>query len=90
MKVKAESIRDVSTELGDAPEEEYTFLLVPVVVYSMVSQRARAEGCSTGEVFQKAILKYLHAAEEGDFIGSAERQPLNRPEPAIVVNVKRR
>ena len=88
MKIKTELKNDPAQSFGDAPEEEYTFLLVPVAVYAAVSQQARKEQCSVGEVFQKALLQYLQAAER------AERQPVDRlqvvrPEPAITVKKRR-
>lgn len=87
-KVNAEPKNDAVTAFGDAPEEEYTFLLVPVAVYSICSQQARREQISVGEVFQKAVLQYLQAAETAS--RPAERPKVNRPEPAIVVGKRRR
>jgi hypothetical protein len=88
-KVNAEPKNDAITAFGDATEEEYTFLLVPVAVYAVCSQQARREQISVGEVFQKAVLQYLQAAEMAAN-RPAERQRVDRPEPAIVVGRKRR
>lgn len=85
-RVTATPKRDISMELGDAPEEEYTFLLVPVAAYSLVSQIARRDGCSVGEVFQKALLQYLHNAEVDS---NPEAHRPARAEPAIVVKRRR-
>lgn len=86
-RIRPEPKNDVVAALGDAPEEEYTFLLVPVAVYALVSQLARREGCSVGEVFQRSLLQYLQAAE------TAERRPpeqhVSRPAPDIAVRRKR-
>lgn len=86
-RIRPEPKNDVSGALGDAPEEEYTFLLVPVGVYSLVAQLARQQGCSVGEVFQKALLQYVHAAETAE-ARSVDRQP-DRPVPDMVVKRKR-
>ena len=87
-KVNAEPKNDAIAAFGDAPEEEYTFLLVPVAVYAVCSQQARREQISVGEVFQKAVLQYLQAAET-ESNRPPERPKPTRPEPAIVVGRKR-
>jgi hypothetical protein len=86
-RIRPEPKNDAALALGDAPEEEYTFLLVPVAVYSLVSQQARKEGCSVGEVFQRSLLQYLQAAESAGS-RSAEQRP-SRPAPDIAVRRKR-
>jgi hypothetical protein len=86
-RIRPEPKDDAAIALGDAPEEEYTFLLVPVGVYSLVSQIARQQGCSVGEVFQKSLLAYVHAAETAG-TKSPERQP-ERQAPDLVVKRKR-
>lgn len=87
-RIRPEPKNDPASALGDAPEEEYTFLLVPVAVYSLVSQLARKEGCSVGEVFQRSLLQYLQAAEAAERRPS-EQQHANRPAPDIAVRRKR-
>ena len=85
-RIRPEPKNDAATALGDAPEEEYTFLLVPVGVYTLVSQVARQQGCSVGEVFQRSLLAYVQAAETA---GKApDRQP-ERQAPDLVVKRKR-
>jgi hypothetical protein len=86
-RIRPEPKHDAVTALGDAPEEEYTFLLVPVGVYSLVSQIARTQGCSVGEVFQRSLLAYVQAAETAGN-RSPDRQP-DRPAPDLVVKRKR-
>jgi len=88
MKVRTELKNDPARQLGDAPEEEYTFLLVPVAVYAAVSQQARKEQCSVGEVFQKALMQYLRAAEEVER-RPTDRHQVARPEPVLVVKKRR-
>lgn len=88
MRIRSELKNDPAQSFGDAPEEEYTFLLVPVAVYSIISQQARKEQCSVGEVFQKAILQYLQAADQAER-RPHDRQQADRPEPSIVVRKKR-
>jgi hypothetical protein len=87
-RIRPEPKNEAAAALGDAPEEEYTFLLVPVAVYSLVSQQARKEGCSVGEVFQKSLLQYLQAAESQGRKPAEHQQP-DRPEPAITIRRKR-
>ena len=87
-RIRPEPKNDAVHALGDAPEEEYTFLLVPVAVYSLVSQQARKEGCSVGEVFQRSLLQDLRAAESSGVSRSAEHRP-ERPAPDIAVRRKR-
>jgi len=81
-KVKSVLKNDASYALGDAPEEEYTFLLVPVAVYSLLSQQARQEDCSVGELFQRAIVQYLQPS--GSYSQSVDnQQPRSAPDIAI-------
>lgn len=87
-RIRPEPKDEAAAAFGDAPEEEYTFLLVPVAVYAVVSQQARKEQISTGEVFQKAVLQYLQAAEMAS--RPVERPRMDRPEPTIVVGKRRR
>jgi hypothetical protein len=84
-KVRGEPKNDAITAFGMSPEEEYTFLLVPVAVYSLVSEVARREGCSVGEVFQRSLLQYLQAAE-----APRERAPEQPSRPAPDIALKRR
>jgi hypothetical protein len=86
-RIRPEPKNEAVLALGDAPESEYTFLLVPVEVYSLVSQIARSQGCSVGEVFQKSLLAYVQAIESGG-AKPPERQP-SRPAPDLVVKRKR-
>lgn len=87
-RIRPELKNEVSNALGDAPEEEYTFLLVPVAVYSLVSQVARREGCSVGEVFQRSLLQYLQAVDSKGQSPQDRPQP-ERPAPAITVRKRR-
>ena len=90
MKVKAEAAGDeASAALGDARETEFTFLITPVETYSVLSEQARMEGCSVGEVLQKAVMQYLRAAHGMDQ-QSAEASEPARPEPDMVVRRKKR
>lgn len=86
-RIRPEPKNDAVVALGDAPEQEFTFLLVPVAVYSLVSQIARAQGCSVGEVFQKALLQYVQAAEAA--VDKPSDRQATRPEPDLVVKRKR-
>lgn len=86
-RIRPEPKNDAVAAFGDAPEEEYTFLLVPIGVYALVSQISRVQGCSVGEVFQKALLAYVQAAETAG-AKSVDRQP-DRSEPDLVVKRKR-
>jgi hypothetical protein len=89
MKVKAELVDDeAAAALGDAPETEFTFLLCPVMTYSILSEQAQMEGCSVGEVLQKALLQYLRAARGMDQPASEMSEP--RPEPDMVIRRKKR
>jgi len=83
MKVKADPIDEIGNALGDAQETEFTFLLMPVVTYSILSQFAREEGCSVGEVLQKAVLQYLQSASRSDHKPVDRSEP--RPEPDMVM-----
>lgn len=90
MKIKAEAVgNDASLALGDARETEFTFLITPVETYSILAEQARMEGCSVGEVLQKAVMQYLRAAHGVDQ-GIAETIEPARPEPDMVVRRKKR
>jgi len=88
MKVKAELTNQATMALGDAPETEFTFLLAPVMTYSILSEQAQLEGCSVGEVLQKAVIQYLRAAHGMDQSGAEMSEP--RPEPDMVIRRKKR
>jgi hypothetical protein len=88
MKVKADPTDEASMALGDAPETEFTFLLCPVMTYSIMSEQAQSEGCSVGEVLQKALLQYLRAAHGVDQPTAEISEP--RPEPDVVIRRKKR
>lgn len=76
IKINAEAVDEIGSALGDADETEFTFLLMPVVSYSVLSEQAGKEGCSVGEVLQKAIMQYLQAAN------GMGQQEVERSEPA--------
>jgi len=83
MKVKADSIDEIGNALGDAPETEFTFLLMPVATYSLLSVFARKEQCSVGEVLQKALLQYVQSADRS--VQEAVDRSEPRPEPDMVI-----
>jgi hypothetical protein len=88
IKIKADAIDEAGSALGDAEETEFTFLLMPVLSYSVLSEQASKEGCAVGEVLQKAIMQYLQAANG---IGQQEverSEPI--PEPDMVLRRNKR
>jgi len=85
-RIKPDPVQEAESVLGAPGEGEFTFLLVPVEAYSMVSQLAREQGCSVGEVFQKALMQYIRSAVGGEAV---DEQP-PRPEPDIVVRKRSR
>lgn len=87
-RIRPELKNDPATALGDAPEEEYTFLLVPVAVYSIVSQQAKKEQCSVGEIFQKSLLYYMQSVENAEKRQQESNQI--KADPDIVVSRRRR
>ena len=88
MKVRADPIDEAGQALGDAGETEFTFLITPVQVYSILAEQAAKEGCSVGEVLQKAVLQYLRAAYGMDRqIDDISKQ---MPEPDMVIRRKKR
>lgn len=87
VRVKPEPKDDAILALGDAPEEEYTFLLVPVAVYSIVSKISKERGLSVGQVFQKALLQYIDGI---DSVKEPIGAKVDRPAPDISMQIKRR
>ena len=88
MKVRAEVKDDAADALGEAQEQEFTFLLMPVATYSILADQAAKEGTSVGAVLQKALLQYLRAANGVD--QQEQQMPANRPEPDMVIRRKKR
>jgi hypothetical protein len=83
MKIKADPVDEIGAALGDADETEFTFLLMPVMTYSIISEQAGREGCSVGEVLQKAVLQYLQSANGMDRQADERTEP--HPEPDMVI-----
>jgi len=88
LKIKAEDVDEVGNALGDAEETEFTFLLMPVASYSILSEQAGVEGCSVGEVLQKAIMQYLQFANGMGQPEIERSEPA--PEPDMVLRRNRR
>ena len=88
MKLKAEAVDEAGAALGDAEETEFTFLLVPVMTYSIIAEQAGKEGCAVGEVLQKALLQYLQAANGMDQQTDERAEP--HPEPDMVIRRNKR
>ena len=89
MKVSAESVHNAVDALGDAPETEFTFLLAPVSTYAILAEQAGLEGCSVGEVLQKAVLQYLRAAHGMDQRIADNGRDM-KPKPDVVIRRKKR
>lgn len=83
MKLKGDPINESMQTLGEANEQEFTFLLLPIKTYKMIADKAKQEGCTAAQVFEKAVLQYLR---EGDQAGKTESvvEKLPRIEPAMV------
>jgi hypothetical protein len=79
-RVEATPLKQAEEALGPGGETEFTFLLVPVSVYEILSRHARAEDCSVGAVFQRAVMQYLRAAAERDQSAHEEVKDVERPE----------
>jgi len=89
MRVRGEPVGDPDGVLGEAPETEFAFLLVPMATYEIAMQAARKENISVADVFQKALLGYLRNVFEVDNDAEEEHRGPNRPEPAIVLRKRR-
>ena len=88
MKVKVDPVDDAADALGDAPETEFTFLLMPVDTYSILAAQAMQEQTSVGMVLQKAVLQYLRSANGVD--QQVADRPAQMPEPDMVIRRKKR
>lgn len=86
--MKGEPLKEASQILGEAGESEFTFLLIPAATYRMIADRAKEEGRTAAQVFQKALLQYLQPAEP---IKASDQVPGSdqRPAPALVFKRKR-
>lgn len=83
MKVKGEPLREASQILGEAPETEFMFLVLPASTYRLISDQAAKEGCTAAQVFQTALLQYLRNADQAKKEPVSEQRP--RIQPALVV-----
>ena len=88
MKVKAEAVDEAGVALGDTEETEFTFLITPVQTYSILSEQAQLEGCSVGEILQKAVVQYFRSIHDTE--RKAETRSENMPEPDMVIRRKKR
>ena len=86
MKLKGELIDDAQAVLGPAGESEFSVILVSSETYRAVSEQAKKEGTTSAQVFQKAILQYLHGADEGRM---AKQEMHQTEKPDIVVRRRR-
>lgn len=82
MRVKSSPLEEAERILGKGGEAELTFVMVPMDTYGLLSERARKDGCTVGEVFQRAILQYLKPAP------IQKPEDFSRPKPAIMVKRK--
>lgn len=91
MKVDPRPLKQAEEALGPTEEQDFTFMLVPVALYRVLSEHSRKEGCSVGQVFQRALMQYLLPKTEDDGSTQDDRD-VQRPEdaPARAVIVKRK
>ena len=92
MKIKAEAMDDEGDEAFEgAGEEDVMFLLLPVRTYKLCSERARVDGCTPAQVFERALLQYLRQNEDGRAESPTKtEEKADRPEPDIVIRRTRR
>lgn len=88
MKIKAEAVDEIGNALGEAEETEFTFLITPVQTYSILAVQAQREGCSVGEVLQKAVVQYLRSVHDGGRRVEERSEPM--PEPDMVIRRRKR
>jgi hypothetical protein len=89
MKVEAKELKRAEEVLGPAGETEFTFMLVPVELYRVLSEHSREQGCSVGQVFQRAVLQYLRRIDEADSSKQEAKDVQRSDAPARAVIVKR-
>jgi hypothetical protein len=94
IKIRSEEVEKEDDEAFDGAEvQDVMFLLLPMRTYKKCSERAKEDGCTTAQVFERALLQYLRQnedepAESPRKIESSERA--ERPEPDIVIRRTRR
>ena len=82
MKVKASSVYGgpQAPQSDDPSETEFCFLLIPVDVYSMISDRAKEESCTAAQIVESAIFNYMRQPPKAS--GLTVDQP--KKEPLII------
>ena len=74
---------------GDAPEVEFSFLLIPMPTFKIANEVARMQGIGVTEVFQRAVLQYLQTAlNESETLKRDEPSGPAAPEPMVVMRKK--
>jgi hypothetical protein len=89
--------KEIETEeeaaFSDAAEQEVTFLLFPMRTYRLCSERAKKEGCTAAQVFERALLQYLREDKDGTDGSSTKIETSDEPsrsEPDLVFTRRRR
>ena len=90
MRLRGTPITNGADVFGDAPEEEYTFLLVPMRTYELLYQLAREQGISMAELWQDAALEYVENRRSRAVASSSpSRSREELGEPDFVVTKRR-
>jgi len=94
MRIRPEAIeKEEDDAFGDPPQQDITFLLVPMSTYRLCAERAKIDGCTAAQVFERAILQYLRPVKNDVDDSPTKEEPQSEPpetEPDIVVRRNRR
>ena len=94
IKIKSEVIDGDDDEAFEgAADQDVMFLLLPMRTYKKCSERAKEDGCTPAQVFERALLQYLRPNADGQAESPRKTEPsekAERPEPDIVIRRTRR
>jgi hypothetical protein len=89
IKIKPEAVDDDEAFEG-AEDQDVMFLLLPMRTYKKCSDRAKEDGCTPAQVFERALLQYLRQNEDERVESPTKSEAPERPEPDIVIRRTRR
>ena len=81
IKIRPEPIEEEDDgAFSGTKEQEVMFLLVPVRTYRKCEERARIDGCTAAQVFERALLQYLRG-DKDEVVDSSINRESQRDEP---------
>lgn len=83
MKLRGTKLDKAEEVLGPAQENEFAFIVLPMNTYRALNEQARIEGCTTADVFSRALISYVENANK-------PKTPISHPPDRVLDVVLKR